>query len=131
LGKYQTSLDCFPETNFIFGFEDANRVSSLTAQANWSHRYSPFFSLRLRYQFDHVAIEGTPFFAGRTNVSGEAGIAGNNQDPQNWGPPALLFSSGLAGLSGAAIALHNVAPFASAANSSSVSADGLAAFRAA
>ena len=40
----------------------------------------------------------TPYFANRTNVSGDAGIAGNNQDPVNWGPPALTFSSGVAGL---------------------------------
>jgi hypothetical protein len=33
----------------------------------------------------------TPFFAGRANVSGDAGIAGNDQDPANWGPPSLLF----------------------------------------
>ena len=103
VGYQRTTTD----TTTLFGFEDANLVSSLTAQANWSHRFSPFFSLRLRYQFDHVAIEGTPFFAGRTNVSGDAGITGNNQDPQNWGPPALLFSSGVAGLSDAVPAFQH------------------------
>ena len=40
----------------------------------------------------------TPYFANGTNVSGDAGITGNNQDPVNWGPPALTFSSGIAGL---------------------------------
>src|SRR5262249_18333369 len=40
----------------------------------------------------------TPFFAFRSNVSGEAGIAGGNQDPINWGPPRLIFSSGVYGL---------------------------------
>ena len=40
----------------------------------------------------------TPFFANVTNVSGDAGIIGNNQSPVNWGPPALSFSSGIAGL---------------------------------
>src|SRR5262249_23154458 len=34
---------------------------------------------------------------GRTNVSGDAGITGNDQDPSNWGPPTLVFP-GLAGL---------------------------------
>ena len=33
------------------------------------------------------------------NVSGDAGINGNDQDPRNWGPPALSFASDLAGLS--------------------------------
>ena len=41
----------------------------------------------------------TPHFANRVNVSGEAGITGNDQDPTNWGPPALTFASDLAGLS--------------------------------
>ena len=32
------------------------------------------------------------------NVSADAGIVGNDQDPLNWGPPALQFASDLAGL---------------------------------
>ena len=37
--------------------------------------------------------------ANRQNISGDAGITGNNQEPANWGPPALSFSSGIADLS--------------------------------
>src|ERR1019366_5483993 len=40
----------------------------------------------------------TPYFANKINVSHDAGIDGNNQDPQNWGPPSLSFNSGYAGL---------------------------------
>ncbi len=40
-----------------------------------------------------------PYFENRQNISGEAGISGNNQDPANWGPPALTFSSGITPLS--------------------------------
>ena len=65
---------------------DARRRAS-TPAVNWSHRFSQFFSLRLRYQFTRLTTEATPYFANRTNVSGDAGIAGNNQDPANWGPP--------------------------------------------
>ena len=43
----------------------------------------------------------TPHFANRTNVSGEAGIAGNNQDPVNWGPPRLTFPAASPALSDA------------------------------
>ena len=46
-------------------------------------------------------MRSTPFFANRLNVSGEAGIGGNNQDPQNWGPPSLNFNSGFAALNDA------------------------------
>ena len=54
--------------------------------------------MRLRYQHTRLSTDATPFFAGRTNVSGDAGIGGNNQEPVNWGPPTLVFCSGLAGL---------------------------------
>ena len=50
------------------------------------------------YQFLRQANDSTPHFANRTNVSGDAGIAGNNQEPVNWGPPGLVFVSGIAGL---------------------------------
>ena len=49
----------------------------------------------------------TPYFANRTNVSGDAGIAGNNQDPINWGPPRLQFSSGIAGIGHAQAAANS------------------------
>ena len=58
-------------------------------------------SMRLRYQFTRQTTETRPYFAYRTNVSGEAGINGNNQEPVNWGPPSLSFASGIAGLADA------------------------------
>jgi hypothetical protein len=82
----------------IFGFTDSTLLSGVDTTVNWSHRMSQFWSTRLRYQFTHLATDVTPFFANRTNVSGEAGIGGNNQDPENWGPPKLIFSSGVTGL---------------------------------
>ncbi len=85
----------------MFGFEDASDVSGMDTAVNWSHRFSQFLSARLRYQFTTLTNRTTPYFANRANVSGEAGIAGNNQDPMNWGPPSLVFASGLAGLADA------------------------------
>ena len=46
---------------------------------------------RMNYQFTSSKTVTTPFFAGRLDVSGEAGIIGNAQDPDNWGPPAIAF----------------------------------------
>ena len=60
---------------------------------NWNRRFSQFLQLRMRYQFTRQTTTVTPYFANRTNVSGDAGITGNNQEPVNWGPPALTFSS--------------------------------------
>jgi hypothetical protein len=97
VGYQQATTD----TTTLFGFEDTTEVSGLDAQAEWFHRISQGVSFRSRYQFTWLATTGTPYFADRTNVSGEAGILGNNQDPANWGPPSLTFSSGLAGLNDA------------------------------
>ena len=69
------------------------------AGVNWSHRFSQRLFLNLGYQFSRLATHVTPYFENRENVSGEAGITGNNQEPMNWGPPSLVFSSGIAGLS--------------------------------
>jgi hypothetical protein len=85
----------------LFRFENARRFSTLDAQANWSHRFSPFATLRTRYQYTRAGDESLPHFANRVNVSGDAGITGNDQDPLNWGPPSLSFASDLAGLADA------------------------------
>ena len=77
----------------LFGFNDASAVSGVDTSVAWTHRVKQFLSVRLRYQFTEVTNSATPYFANRTNVSGDAGITGNNQDPANWGPPTLLFSS--------------------------------------
>src|SRR5262249_11902949 len=83
----------------VFAFIDSTRLSGIDTTLNWSHRFSQFHSIRLRYQFTRLSTDVTAYFADRTNVSGDAGIPGNNQDPANWGPPRLTFSSGVAGLS--------------------------------
>ena len=85
----------------LFGFEDENNSSAVDAQINWTHRIAQLVSMRLRYQFTQQTAQTIPYFAHRANVSGEAGIAGNNQEPINWGPPSLSFASGMAGLTDA------------------------------
>ncbi len=87
------------EAASIFGFVDSNTTSTLDTTVNWSHRFNQFFTVRIGYQFLRQTNDSTPHFASRANISGEAGIGGNNQEPVNWGPPNLIFSSGVAGLS--------------------------------
>ena len=48
----------------------------------------------------------SPEFENKQNISGEAGISGDDQDPANWGPPALNFSSGIAALTDAKSAFN-------------------------
>ena len=82
----------------VFRFQDQTHGSILDASANWSHRFSQTLSLRLRYQMTRTTTTATPFFANRVNVSGDAGINGNDQSPANWGPPTVRLSSGFAEL---------------------------------
>jgi hypothetical protein len=82
----------------IFRFPDASHVANLDTSLNWSRRFSQFFSLRVGYQYTRQTTAVTPYFANLRNVSGDAGIVGNDQTAVNWGPPSLTFSSGLAGL---------------------------------
>ncbi|HEY2982147.1 MAG TPA: hypothetical protein VGJ22_13265, partial [Anaerolineales bacterium] len=90
----------------LFGFLDKTRSAGANAGINWRHTFHPRLYAVVGYQFSRWTARTTPFFAHRLNVSGEAGIAGNNQEPVNWGPPALSFASGIAGLSDAQSSLN-------------------------
>ncbi|MBZ5612141.1 MAG: carboxypeptidase regulatory-like domain-containing protein [Acidobacteriia bacterium] len=83
----------------LFGFLDTTDSLGLNLNANWRHNFSPRFFVNLGYQFSRFASRQTPYFQNRVNVSGDAEITGNNQEPVNWGPPSLAFSGGIAGLS--------------------------------
>jgi trimeric autotransporter adhesin len=85
----------------IFGFLDTTDVLGINARVNWSHRVGLGLFVNLGYRFSRLATRVTPYWEDRENVSGEAGITGNDQDAMNWGPPTLMFSSGLAGLTDA------------------------------
>jgi hypothetical protein len=75
----------------IFDFADRSRSSSLNGDFSWSRRFTTRLQLRANYQFRSSNSESTPFFANRLNVSGDAGISGNDQTPLNWGPPTIQF----------------------------------------
>jgi hypothetical protein len=83
----------------LFGFEDKTRALGLRTNVNWSHTLNAHLHTNLSYQYSRQSNRLTPYWANRTNLSQQAGIAGNDQDPTYWGPPTLSFSSGLASLS--------------------------------
>jgi hypothetical protein len=85
----------------LFDFLDASDRLGVNTDVNWSHRLNHTSFLNLGYQFSRLSARVTPFFENRANVSGDAGISGNDQTPMNWGPPSLTFASGIAGLSDA------------------------------
>lgn len=79
----------------IFSFVDSTDLLGIKTSVQWSHRFGQQFFLYAGYEFSRLRTRTTPWFAHRENVSGLAGIGGNDQDPDDWGPPSLSFSSGI------------------------------------
>jgi len=82
-----------------FAFLDATNTLGVNAQLNWRHQFTPRFFGNFGYQYSRSSTHIVPYFENLVNVSGNAGITGNNQQPVNWGPPTLNFSNGVQGLS--------------------------------
>lgn len=89
------------DTVSLFGFEDHTAILGLNTGVTWMHRFGRRGFATLGYQYSHMGSTTTPYFAGRTNVSGLAGISGNDQSSGNWGPPSLVFANGITSLSDA------------------------------
>jgi len=83
----------------LFGFLDKTSSTGLNAGVNWRHLFTMRRLFNVAYQYSRLATRTIPFFQNRRNVSGEAGIPGNNQEPVNWGPPELVFAGGITTLS--------------------------------
>ena len=83
----------------LFGFTDNADVLGINTNVSWVHHFGQRMLLTLGYRYSFQSNRVMPFWENRQNISGDAGITGNNQDPVNWGPPALGFSSGVVGLS--------------------------------
>jgi hypothetical protein len=83
----------------LFGFYDHTKIFGITTTLSYNHRFTNHLFGTPNFTFSRQVTTVTPYFANQRNISAEAGITGNNQDPVNWGPPSLSFSSGIAGLS--------------------------------
>ena len=75
------------DTPNLFGFLDTSDALGINTNVHWEHTFRPRLYGNLGYQFSRQAVRTMPFFENRENVSGDAGISGDNQDPMNWGPP--------------------------------------------
>jgi trimeric autotransporter adhesin len=87
------------DSSNLFSFLDTSRMSGINAVIQWTTRPTQQFAATLRYQFNRQSTRLNPYFANRVNVSGIAGITGNNQEAPYWGPPALNFAGGISTLS--------------------------------
>ena len=89
------------DTPNVLGYSDSSTSLGMNTRVNWSRIVHRGFLLNIGYQFSRNSTRISPYFANKTNVSGNAGIRGNDQSPVNWGPPTLLFASGIASLTDA------------------------------
>ena len=85
----------------LFNFVDTTNTLGLNGDIHWSHRLPHQTIANLSYTFSRERVQIRPNFSHVADISGEAGITGNDQDPSEWGPPTLAFSSGIASLSDA------------------------------
>jgi trimeric autotransporter adhesin len=93
----------------LFNFLDSSKMSSVSASIQWTIRPTQRFAVIFRYQFSRQATASTPYFANRVNISGNAGITGNNQEAPFWGPPNLNFAGGTSALSDGQYAFNRTA----------------------
>ncbi len=87
------------ESPNLFQFVDGSHTLGMNLNVSWRHTFNKALYGTLGAQYSRYSARNTPYWANRRNVSGEAGIGGNNQEPVNWGPPSLTFNSGYAALS--------------------------------
>ncbi|MGA7237232.1 MAG: TonB-dependent receptor, partial [Bryobacteraceae bacterium] len=77
----------------LFGFKDTSSGYGMGATAGWSHSFKPRFNNNASLAFSRNISKGTPFFAYKSNIEGELGIAGTDQSPLDYGPPNLSFTN--------------------------------------
>jgi hypothetical protein len=96
-GGYNFESTRYNNTN-LFGFVDHAAALGMNGNIHWMHRYTPHLFVTTTYTLGWMRTRMGTNFANRVNVSGAAGITGNDQDAADWGPPALSFTSGFSGL---------------------------------
>lgn len=82
----------------LLGFVDTADGLGMSSKINWAHTLNAHLRINLGYQFSRQSTRLTPYWQNRENISGQAGITGNDQTPTYWGPPTLNFSGGLTAL---------------------------------
>ena len=89
------------DNSSLFGFRDTTGTLGINVNANWQHRFNHGLYATLGYRFSRLRTLVTPYFENRTNIEGNAGVGGTDQASIDWGPPTLIFSSGIATLTDA------------------------------
>ncbi|MGA7155476.1 MAG: carboxypeptidase regulatory-like domain-containing protein [Acidobacteriaceae bacterium] len=90
----------------LFGFRDNTGALGMKLEANWQHRFNAELFATLGFNFSRMRTLITPNFQDRENIEENAGITGQDLAPVDWGPPTLVFSSGIATLTDAQSAFN-------------------------
>lgn len=93
--NWQSSRTDSPD---LFGFLETGNVQGWNSTFGYRRMIQSRSFVNLTINYNRLTTQVTPWFAERENISGEAGITGNTQDPVNWGPPNLVFTSGISPL---------------------------------
>jgi Carboxypeptidase regulatory-like domain len=64
----------------LFGFVDKTDTLGINTNFNWSHRVNQRLFFFASYRFSRLRTHIVPYFENLENISGNAGISGNNQD---------------------------------------------------
>jgi hypothetical protein len=83
----------------MFRFVDTTDTLGQNTNINWAHRLNPHVFGYLTYRFSRLRTLVRPQFDHHEDIEKAAGITGVDQNPAQWGPPALNFSSAIASLS--------------------------------
>src|ERR1035437_5984848 len=59
----------------LFQFVDSNHTQGMNLNLNWRHTFNKTLYGTLGAQYSRMSVRNTPYFANKTNVSGEAGNA--------------------------------------------------------
>ena len=96
------------DTTNLFGFLDTSAQQGIRAQGGWRYQFNPRRFVNMGMTYSRQGTESVPYFSNRSNISGLAGITGGDTDARNWGPPSLVFASGITSLNASNYsAIHN------------------------
>jgi hypothetical protein len=77
----------------LFGFDDTSKGYGLSSTAQWTHIFKPRVNNSAQLAFSRNLTKSQPYFAYKTDIEGDLGIAGPDTSPIDWGPPTLSFTN--------------------------------------
>jgi hypothetical protein len=77
----------------LFGFDDTSKGYGLSSNVGWTHVFKPRINNSAQLAFSRNLAKNQPYFAYKTDIEGELGIAGADISPIDYGPPNLSFTN--------------------------------------